>query len=79
MRIVQKMSMLINIREALLTLSFFLYLTNTYRFPNLGFFADISLYGYCNSHWYILNTEPVFLNVYGAQESIPRNEFRQPS
>ncbi len=22
-------------------------------------------------------TEPVFLNVYGAQESIPRNEFRQ--
>jgi hypothetical protein len=23
-------------------------------------------------------TEPVFLIVYGAQESIPRNEFRQP-
>jgi hypothetical protein len=23
-------------------------------------------------------TEPVFFNVYGAQESIPRNEFRQP-
>jgi hypothetical protein len=22
--------------------------------------------------------EPVFLNRYGAQESIPRNEFRQP-
>ena len=22
--------------------------------------------------------EPVFLNVYGAQESIPKNEFRQP-
>jgi hypothetical protein len=22
--------------------------------------------------------EPVFLNVYGAQESIQRNEFRQP-
>ncbi len=22
--------------------------------------------------------EPVFLNVYGAHESIPRNEFRQP-
>jgi hypothetical protein len=21
---------------------------------------------------------PVFLNVYGAQKSIPRNEFRQP-
>jgi hypothetical protein len=26
---------------------------------------------------YKLTTEPVFLNVYGAQESIPRNEFRQ--
>jgi hypothetical protein len=24
------------------------------------------------------HAEPVFLNVYGAQESIPRNEFRQP-
>jgi hypothetical protein len=23
-------------------------------------------------------SEPVFLNVYGAQESIPRNEFFQP-
>ncbi len=22
--------------------------------------------------------KPVFLNVYGAKESIPRNEFRQP-
>ncbi len=27
---------------------------------------------------HISYTEPVFLNVYGAQESIPRNEFRQP-
>ncbi len=26
---------------------------------------------------YILS-EPVFLNVYGARESIPRNEFREP-
>ncbi len=24
------------------------------------------------------SSEPVFLNVYGAQEQIPRNEFRQP-
>ncbi len=24
-----------------------------------------------------VDTEPVFLNVYGAPESIPRNEFRQ--
>jgi hypothetical protein len=33
-------------------------------------------------HAYFPNTnvrlsEPVFLNVYGAQQSIPRNEFRQ--
>ncbi len=26
----------------------------------------------------VSSAEPVFLNVYGAQESIPRNEFRQP-
>jgi hypothetical protein len=26
----------------------------------------------------ILKSEPEFLNVYGAQESIPRNEFHQP-
>ncbi len=26
----------------------------------------------------ITRSEPVFLNVYGAQESIPRNEFRKP-
>jgi hypothetical protein len=26
----------------------------------------------------LLYPEPVFLNVYEAQESIPRNEFRQP-
>jgi hypothetical protein len=25
-----------------------------------------------------VTTEPVFLNVYGAQESIPKNEFLQP-
>jgi hypothetical protein len=25
-----------------------------------------------------LNPEPVFLNVYGAQESIPRHQIRQP-
>ncbi len=25
-----------------------------------------------------MESEPVFLNVYGAQESIPRNRFRQP-
>jgi hypothetical protein len=24
------------------------------------------------------NPEPVFLNAYGARESIPRNDFRQP-
>jgi hypothetical protein len=26
----------------------------------------------------IKHTEAVFLNLYGAQESIPRNQFRQP-
>ncbi len=26
----------------------------------------------------LVNPEPVFLNVYGAQESILRNELRQP-
>ncbi len=29
-------------------------------------------------HIYAAAPEPIFLNVYGAQESIPRNEFRQP-
>ncbi len=28
---------------------------------------------------YSPSPEPVILNVYGAQESIPRNEFHQPS
>jgi hypothetical protein len=26
----------------------------------------------------LIRSEAVFLNVYGAQESIPRNELRQP-
>jgi hypothetical protein len=25
----------------------------------------------------VVESEPVFLDVYGVQESIPRNEFRQ--
>ncbi len=29
-------------------------------------------------HFYADRTEPVFVIVYGAQESIPRNRFRQP-
>jgi hypothetical protein len=29
-----------------------------------------------NWSYVTLTSEPVFLNVYGAQESIPRNEFR---
>ncbi len=32
-------------------------------------------FGHRWDKWY---TEPIFLNVYGAQKSIPRNEFRQP-
>jgi hypothetical protein len=31
-----------------------------------------------HSHTLSVYTELVFLNVYGAQESILRNEFRQP-
>ncbi len=30
------------------------------------------------SHAVHVRKEPVFLNFYGDQESIPRNEFRQP-
>jgi hypothetical protein len=26
----------------------------------------------------VCTAEPVFVNVYGAQESLPRNRFRQP-
>jgi hypothetical protein len=36
---------------------------------------------YIRSHWLPSScerSEAVFLNVYGAQESIPRNEFRHP-
>ncbi len=28
---------------------------------------------------HFLRSEPVFLNVYGAPELIPRNKFRQPT
>jgi hypothetical protein len=28
-------------------------------------------------HGFVIPSEPVFLNVYGAQESIPRDQFRQ--
>jgi hypothetical protein len=28
--------------------------------------------------FFLLFTEPEFFNFYGAQESIPRNQFRQP-
>ncbi len=41
---------------------------------------EVHLERQCPAHnWFLYSkTEPVFLNVYGAQESIPRNEFRQP-
>ncbi len=32
----------------------------------------------CSLLWARHTTEPVFLNVYGVQASIPRNDFRQP-
>ncbi len=39
----------------------------------------LSLAGrYCNSICRTGPPEPVFVNNYGAQESIPRNRFRQP-
>ncbi len=38
---------------------------------------NLELYNDCQ-YAMKMNTEPVFLNVYGAKESIPRNEFRQP-
>jgi hypothetical protein len=44
-------------------------------------FANIIIrYGKSGELWYkgSPRLEPVFLNVYGAQELIPRNEFRQP-
>jgi hypothetical protein len=40
-------------------------------------FAKFWTNSYSVQHSSIL-AEPVFLNVYGAEESIPRNEFRQP-
>ena len=34
----------------------------------------------CSRHFVLhVGTELVFLNVYGAPESVPRNEFRQPT
>ncbi len=46
-------------------------------------YFQVRILGYVFSLVYISGTiyctEPVFLNVYGAQESIPRNEFRQPN
>jgi hypothetical protein len=47
--------------------------------PYLGGLAALLVYNTlivrCCRHNF---TEPVFLNMYGVQESIPRNEFRQP-
>jgi hypothetical protein len=40
--------------------------------------VGIILYPDPDSNIFEKESEPVFLNVYGAQESIPRNKFRQP-
>ncbi len=32
----------------------------------------------CTAEEVSISSEPVFVKVYGAQESIPRNRFRQP-
>jgi hypothetical protein len=47
--------------------------------PQLGSFSGSEdLYNLALGTNEYCASEPVFLNVYGAQESIPRNEFRQP-
>ncbi len=46
--------------------------SNTWLYSkrNQCIFSVVQVYGY--------ETEPVLLNVYGAPELIPRNEFRHP-
>jgi hypothetical protein len=41
------------------------------------FFMD-GIYAMMSGTWYRHFSEPEFLNFYGAQESIPRNQFRKP-
>ncbi len=45
----------------------------------LQFYYSVSLFTECSvNKSEVRLPEPVFLNVYGAPELIPRNEFRQP-
>jgi hypothetical protein len=40
-------------------------------------YGHIYMYRYVQFLYIVQCTEPEFLNFYGAQESIPRNQFRQ--
>ncbi len=42
------------------------------------YLCNCIVYMYFHFTFLLEGSEPVFLNVYGAQESIPRNYFRQP-
>jgi hypothetical protein len=43
-----------------------------------GVSAVASVSSVAGVHCNVAVPEPIFLNIYGAQESIPSNEFRQP-
>ncbi len=54
-------------------------LAHTHKHPHLLIWQlAFSLVLFLCTLWARHTTEPVFLNVYEVQESIPRNEFRQP-
>ena len=48
------------------------------EFLNPDFAADFKSFESVPKQIVRFSSEPVFLNVYGGQESSPRNEFRQP-
>jgi hypothetical protein len=53
--------------------------TGNYPIKKSRIFTDmLKIRGKSWQQWHWAISEPVYLNVYGAQESIPRNEFRQP-
>jgi hypothetical protein len=48
------------------------------EFKNPDFAADFNSFENVPKQIGCFSSEPVLLNVYGGQESSPRNEFRQP-
>jgi hypothetical protein len=56
-----------------ITINFYIWINNNSK---VEFYN--SLWGLGTEKEYGCRTEHVFLNVYEDQESIPRNEFRQP-